>query len=116
MRKSLTRVDRLRRRADFDNLFANGRRVQGEGARMVFEANGLSRNRFAVTPTRTYKTAVKRNRARRICKEAYRHIKNRLDTGYDVVLVIYPGSDSLDARSSQLDDLFLRAGIRSKYG
>ena len=116
MRKSLTRADRLRRRADFDNVFANGRRVQGEGARMVFEANGLLRNRFAVTPTRIYETAVKRNRARRICKEAYRHLKHRLDTGYDVVFVIYPGSDSFDARNNQLDDLFSRAGIRRKYG
>jgi ribonuclease P protein component len=54
---------------------------------------------------------VERNRARRVGREAYRHIRNRLKQGYDLVLLVYPGRDNLPARMDQLENLFSRAGL-----
>ena len=91
MRRNLTREERLRRKSDFDSVFAVGKRKSGSGARLVYKENGLGFSRFAVCPVRKFGTAVERNRAKRICREFFRTMKNRISVGFDVVLVIYPG-------------------------
>ena len=61
--------------------------------------------------------AVARNRARRLGREAFRLMKNRLADGYDFILLIYPDTEcempgkSLSDRAAQLDSLFTRAGL-----
>jgi ribonuclease P protein component len=54
---------------------------------------------------------VERNRARRVSREAYRLVRNRLKGGYDLVLLVYPGRDFLADRLEQLKTLFSRAGL-----
>jgi ribonuclease P protein component len=73
--------------------------------------NGLSHNRIAFTFARKFGNAVERNRARRVGREAYRLLQNRLKTGYDLVLLVYPGKDFLADRMDQLTMLFSRAGL-----
>jgi ribonuclease P protein component len=73
--------------------------------------NGLAYNRIAFTSVRKFGNAVQRNRARRVGREAYRHIRNELKTGYDVVLLVYPGEDSFVRRMEQLRALIFRAGL-----
>ena len=57
-----------------------------------------------------------RNKARRLGREAYRLMKNELQTGYDLVLLVYPlGTDSgkgtLAETAGQLKTLFKKAGM-----
>jgi ribonuclease P protein component len=73
--------------------------------------NGLERNRIAFTFARKFGNAVKRNRARRVGREAYRLLKHRLNSGYDLVLLAYPGRDFFADRMDQLKTLFSRAGL-----
>jgi ribonuclease P protein component len=88
--------------------------------------NGLSGNRLAVTFARKFGNAVKRNRARRVSREAYRLLKNRLKTGFDLVALVYPAGqrteasgpvpqvsvkDCLAVRTEQFQILFSRAGL-----
>jgi ribonuclease P protein component len=73
--------------------------------------NELPLNRIAFTFARKFGNAVERNRARRIGREAYRFLKNRLKSGYDLVLLVYPGRDFLADRMDQLETLFSRAGL-----
>ena len=119
MRKSHTKAERLKARADFDRVFTKGNRIQGRGSRLLVLANGLDHNRFAVCPVRKYGTAVERNRAKRICREAYRNLKLEIGTGYDIVFVIYPRAkdartDEFTIRGAQLSEMSDRAGIRRK--
>ena len=124
MRKSLTRAERLKARADFDRVFTKGNRIQGWSSRLLVLANGLDYNRFAVCPVRKYGTAVERNRAKRICREAYRNLKLEIGTGFDIVFVVYPKAttgasgrgDELNARSAELSEMSTRAGIRRNNG
>jgi len=57
--------------------------------------------------------AVRRNRARRLGREAYRAMKGRLHRGHDLVFLVYPEDSDvgLDARSGQLRHLFTKAGL-----
>ena len=107
MRRSRTSIK-------LDAIFTGGKRISGNGARLVYCQNRLDVNRFVVSPIRKYGTAVKRNRAKRICKEAFKDIRGRCKTGYDIVMVIYPGTDTFAERRAQLEALCIRAGIASR--
>jgi ribonuclease P protein component len=85
--------------------------------------NGLSGNRMAVTFARKFGNAVNRNRSRRVSREAYRLLRNRLKTGFDLVLLVYPAGprqapvkDCLALRMEQLQNLLTWAGLLRKIG
>jgi ribonuclease P protein component len=78
---------------------------------LFFLENGLSHNRIAFTFARKYGNAVERNRARRLGREAYRYMRNGLKPGFDLVLLVYPGKDTLAGRKGQLGMLFSKAGF-----
>lgn len=64
-----------------------------------------------MTLVRKYGNAVRRNRARRVMKEAFRSMKADLSVGYDLVVVLYPGEDGLENRRKQLHQLCVKAGL-----
>ena len=105
MKRSLTREERLRRKNDFDAVFATGKRRGCSGARLVYRKNELDYNRFAVCPVRKYGNAVERNRAKRICRELFRNMKGRIKPGFDIVLIVYPGKDTYKVREEQFSFL-----------
>jgi ribonuclease P protein component len=73
--------------------------------------NELPLNRIVFTLSRKYGNAVQRNYARRLSRESYRIIRDRLCTGYDLVLLVYPGKDSLSLRENQLNVLFSKMNM-----
>lgn len=111
MRKSLTKEERLKRKSDFDSVFAVGKRKSCSGARLVYKPNGHDYSRFAVCTVRKYGTAVERNRSKRICRELFRTMKETIATGYDIVLVIYPGKDTFKDRKGQFIELLDKSNL-----
>jgi ribonuclease P protein component len=105
------REERLKRRGEIREVFNQGRGVSCPGAKLFARRNTLPGNRIAFTFSRKFGNAVKRNRARRLGREAYRHLRPGLRTGYDLVLLIYPGADDFAARMAQLRGLFARQGL-----
>jgi ribonuclease P protein component len=83
--------------------------------------NGLVDNRICFALPRKFGNAVERNRARRLSREAYRHLRPRLKGGYDMVLLVYsggnggggdsPGAENLHTRMKQLKNLFAKAAL-----
>jgi ribonuclease P protein component len=74
--------------------------------------NGLPRIRICFTFFRGFGSAVARNRAKRLGREAFRLMKPRLPNGYDFVLLVYPETEmKLSDRSGQLESLFTKAGL-----
>jgi ribonuclease P protein component len=110
------RRERLKKRADITRVFKKGRVISCTGIKLFFLPNQLSYNRIVITFARKYGNAVKRNRARRLCREAYRLMKEGLKTGYDLVLLSFPraaeaGRESFNESAGQLKTLFRKAGI-----
>lgn len=112
------REEHLKKRAEITGVFKKGRTVSCFGIKLFFLANELPRNRVVFTFARKYGNAVQRNRARRLGREAYRLMKGRLKTGYDLVFLIYPQPKqdpakrgSLAETAGRLKTLFSRAGM-----
>lgn len=108
---NFTRCERIKKYADIQNLFEKGTRVGTNGAKLFFLLNGKTINRIAFALPRGYGNAVQRNRCKRFSREAYRIIKARLNGGYDMVLLVYPGKNSFTSRYTQLCDLYKKAGL-----
>lgn len=78
---------RLRQERDFARLRREGRAYQNRYLLVSVLPNGLSHNRYGLITSKQLGNAVKRNRVRRLCREAVRLLHPRLQVGYDVVLV-----------------------------
>ncbi|MDR3170826.1 MAG: ribonuclease P protein component [Treponema sp.] len=110
------RGERLKSRDEIREVFKRGKSVTCFGAKLFMVQNRLPYNRIAFTFARHFGNAVERNRARRLGREAYRHIRHALKPGYDVVLLVYPAKgaaqkDVFAVRMEQLKILFSKAGL-----
>ena len=103
--------ERLKEKACIKGTFKKGLKKSFEGFSLFFSANGLEYNRFLCTFKRGSGSAVERNRARRLSKEAYRLIKSRLKTGYDFILLIFPRQIDFSICLNKMIYLFKAAKI-----
>lgn len=100
---------------EIKNLFKNGKKVSIFGAKLFLLQNDLGFNRIGFPLPRGFGNAVQRNRAKRFSREAYRILKTHLNTGFDMLLLVYPTSekDSFSTRCVQLRTLYEKAGLLS---
>ena len=99
------RVERIKSPAEIKNLFKNGGREGVKGAKLFFAKNDLGFNRIAFPLPRGYGNAVQRNASKRYSREAF------LNTGYDILFLVYPGNDSFNSRCVQFRTLCKKAGL-----
>ncbi|MDR1231955.1 MAG: ribonuclease P protein component [Spirochaetaceae bacterium] len=109
--RTFPRSERLKKRADIRAVMRKGRCVTESGAKLFYKENGLSCNRIAFTFARKFGNAVERNRARRLGRESYRHLRTMLPMGRDFVLLVYPGASTFDKRFLQLQRLAGRVSL-----
>lgn len=82
------RKKRLVRKGDFDRAFRQGSRARGAILVVVARANELPHTRLGLSIGKSiWKSAVKRNRVRRIFREAFRLSYPELPAGFDLVLI-----------------------------
>jgi ribonuclease P protein component len=82
------RSKRLVRRGDFQRAFAAGSRARGSILLVVARRNGLAGTRLGLSIGKSvWKSAVRRNRVRRVFRESFRLSYAELPQGYDLVLI-----------------------------
>lgn len=95
LRARFGRAQRIVRTADFGRCFKEGSRARGGLMLVVVRRNGLGHSRLGLSVGRViWKQAVRRNRIKRIFREAFRLEQHALPRGFDLVLV--PGAPRLE--------------------
>jgi ribonuclease P protein component len=105
----LRRPERLTRGAEFQALFQQGKRLERPSMIVLWRASDGSR-RVGFAVGRQIRGAVRRNRARRRLREAYRAARDTAPPNVD--LVVIGRSASLEASTSTLVD-DMRAAFRA---
>jgi ribonuclease P protein component len=78
---------RIRRRADFERAYRR-RCTVADGLLLVFGCgNGLPHARLGLSVSRKIGGAVKRNRWKRLIREAFRLSRQRLPAGIDLIVI-----------------------------
>lgn len=102
----------IRRRADFERAYETGIRLSGRLMTVFVKSNDVEHARLGIAATRKIGGAVVRNRAKRLTRELFRHLKP--DTGVDIIVV--PRREFSDAPyldlERELTDLLDRARRR----
>ncbi len=109
--EAFPRREHLRRRRDFQQAYQQGRRLSGRFMTVFLLANRLPENRLGIAATRKIGDAVRRNRAKRLVRELYRH--NKVGVGFDIVVI--PRREIFDANYGSLEADYralLRRAIR----
>lgn len=111
MTERLERPERVRRRTDFEHIYATGAKRHGRFMTMFVlsrETAAGGRARFGVAATRKLGGAVVRNRAKRLSRELFR--RHKPDAGLDVVVVPRREFLAADFPSLERDYVVLLAG------
>jgi ribonuclease P protein component len=92
-------AERIRRRAEFQQIYDRGLKVHSRYTTVFLLANTLGVGRLGIAATRKLGGAVERNRAKRLIREVFR--RNKIAPGFDVVVI--PKRELLDASLSTLE-------------
>lgn len=111
-----SKLGRLRSRGEFDRVFSSGKYFAHPLLVLHLVPNAGDGRRVGYTVSRRAGTAVKRNRAKRILREAYWSLEDRLPKDLDIVLVGRQATPLSTAGevTKALEELARRAGILSR--
>jgi ribonuclease P protein component len=106
----------LKTNNDFRRIYNRGKSFVSSGIVVYVTRNSAGYNRIGLTVGKKIGNAVKRNRAKRVMREAFISFENRLKSGYDIVLVAR--GKTVFIKSTEvakfLNDLLTKAGILIK--
>lgn len=83
----------IKKNIEFQSVFQKGSWFGAEYIVIYLLLNHKEKNRVGIAVSKKIAKSVKRNRIRRVIREAYRLHENRLQKGYDIVIVWKNGVD-----------------------
>ena len=94
-----SRKERLRKRKEFQLVFDKGKRYGNDQLKIYALSNGDPVSRLGLVVGRKFGNSPRRNRFKRILREAYRLNKSLLNNGADIVVIPRPGLTDLTLKA-----------------
>ena len=91
----------LRDQRNFVSVYNRGNSKGSKYVVVLYKKNRLGMNRVAFVASKKVGNSVKRNRARRLMKEAFRNVSDKLVSGYDIIFVARNGIDEVKMNDVQ---------------
>lgn len=109
----MKKEERIRKGYEFKKIFEKGKAYPHQLATVYFLENTKSRPRVGVLTSKRLGKAVFRNRIRRLFKEGFRQIKDKIKDSVDVVIIPRARSKELSLKqiSQGLEEVFKKAGV-----
>jgi len=96
-----TRTQRVRRRGEFQRVFDSGWKVSSRFFTLVLAPGATPTPRLGIVASRKLGDAVRRNRAKRLIREIFRHLETEPGPSVDVVVI--PRRELFDAPYADLE-------------
>lgn len=115
--RGMERRIRLRRGRDIERVYQEGRSWAHPLLVLILRKNDLGVSRVGVTASRKVGGAVQRNRAKRLLREAARHLYPEFEAeGWDVLLIARASTVQAKAQDveSALASLLRQVGLRRR--
>jgi ribonuclease P protein component len=104
MDQRFTKKERLLKRKEFQRVFDKGKAYGNDQVKIYVLLNDDSVSRLGLVVGRKFGNSPKRNRFKRIFREAYRLNKSLLSKGVDIIVIPRPGLKDLSLRT--IEDKF----------
>jgi ribonuclease P protein component len=105
-----TKTQRVRRRGEFQHIFDIGYRISTRYFTLLLAPSPSSTPRLGIVASKKLGDAVRRNRAKRLIRELFRHIDGPPGAAVDVVVI--PRRELFDAVYTDLEREFHAAWRR----
>ena len=105
-----SKTQRVRRRGEFQRVFDSAYKVSSRYFTLLLAPGTTSVSRLGIVASRKLGDAVRRNRAKRLIREVFRHLD--LEPGAALDVVVIPRRELFDAPFADLDRDFRAAWRR----
>lgn len=116
MDQRFSKKERLRKRKEFQQVFDKGERFGNDQLKIYALPNDESVSRLGLVVGRKFGNAPRRNRFKRILREAYRLNKSLLNNGTDIVVIPRPGLTELTLKAIEENFKAILSQINDKFG
>ncbi len=99
MDQGFSKKERLLKRKEFQLVFDKGEKFGNNQLKIYALSNGNSVSRLGLVVGRKFGNSPRRNRFKRILREAYRLNKSLLNNGVDIVVIPRPGLTELTLKA-----------------
>ncbi len=104
MDQGFSKKERLLKRKEFQLVFEKGEKFENNQLKIYALSNGNSVSRLGLVVGRKFGNSPRRNRFKRILREAYRLNKSLLNNAADIVVIPRPGLTELTLKA--IEDKF----------